>query len=71
VEYLNLLGMTEDELIQHLCIYEPELRYAIVYTADPYAKECNTEKRVMRIKKTNYHVEILVGYFSLPDFTLG
>lgn len=72
MDYQNLLGMTEDEITQHLHIYEPELRYTIVYTADPFAKEeCNTEKRVIRLKKTNDYLEILVGYFSLPDFIPG
>lgn len=68
MDYQNLLGMREDELLNHLRISEPELRYSIIYTADPLAKECNTEKRVIRLKKTNDYLEILVGYFSLPAF---
>lgn len=69
MDYQKLLGMTEDELIQHLHISEPKLCYSIVYTADPLAKkECNTEKRVIRLKKKNDYLEILVGYFSLPAF---
>ncbi len=77
MEYEILLGMKEEEVVQYLAAQHPQLKYHLSFTVDPLQKEEHQEKvnriekRVIRIKKRNDFLEILIGYFKLPDYILG
>lgn len=77
MEYEIVLGMTEEEVVQYFAAQHPQLKYHLSFTVDPLQKEeqqekvNKVEKRVIRIKKTNDFIEILIGYFKLPDYILG
>ena len=60
----RLLGKTPEEVVAELnrC---SQGQYRITFTCDP--RDCtdkeNSEKRVIRIKKREGYIELLVGYF--------
>jgi len=70
VEYNTILGMKEVEACTYLMVNFPQTKYCLCYTADPYQQAGSVDKRVIRIKKLNNVLHILVGYFRPPDYIL-
>jgi len=70
--FIRLLGKSAEEVITELNKCSPG-HYRICYTRDPRSckdKE-NVEKRVIRIKKRDGFIELLVGYFQIPAFHIS
>lgn len=62
---LKLIGQKEEKVIAYLT--DNGYNFKIRYTKSPKSNECESEKRVIRIKPVaNRSVEILVGLFKLP-----
>ncbi|HHZ17169.1 MAG TPA: hypothetical protein PLJ33_01055 [Peptococcaceae bacterium] len=73
METLHLLGRSEEEVKQYLSLHYPQQKWQIVSTRSPFwgereqEKASGLEKRVIRLKKNDDSLEILVGYFRLSD----
>lgn len=68
MDYLELLGRTEEEVLEHL--RDKNSPYRISYTMDPRSSgDDRMEKRVIRIKEMDANLQVLVGYFQKPYCT--
>jgi hypothetical protein len=70
VEFNIILGMKEEEARTYLRVNFSQMEYSFSYTIDPYQQAGCADKRVIRVKKLNNTLYILVGYFRSPDYIL-
>lgn len=68
--FIELLGMAEEEVCAFFAGTKPQIKYRISYTDAPRSGEKEREKKVIRIKNENGVLNILVGYFDLPYYQL-
>ncbi len=66
MNYYKLLGKKEEEAVKYFTLNN--CKYNVYYTKNPQDKRESTEKRIIRIKENHQELEVLVGYFKLPEF---
>ncbi|MDD2402063.1 MAG: hypothetical protein PHI90_09225 [Clostridia bacterium] len=66
-DYILLLGKNE-EYLREFMLKNSSIKYKISYTKDTKHKEEKVEGKVIRIKNTDGVLDVLFGFFSVPNF---
>lgn len=64
LEFISLLGKSLEEVTSIIQGYG--YPYRVITTREPRHRETETEKLVVRVKKIEEEIEIVIGYFQVP-----